>query len=42
MSFTTAELADLMLKVNESDADVSESTKVWMENNQDVWQDWIP
>lgn len=42
MSFTTNELADLMLKVNESDADPIESTKTWMENNKDVWQDWIP
>ncbi len=42
MSFTVDELADLMLKVNESDLDPIESTKVWMENNKDVWQDWIP
>ncbi len=42
MSFTTDELAGLMLYVNESDADPLVSTKEWMENNKGVWQDWIP
>jgi glycine betaine/proline transport system substrate-binding protein len=42
MFFTTDEIASLMLAVNESDADPLESTKTWMEENTDVWQDWIP
>jgi glycine betaine/proline transport system substrate-binding protein len=42
MFFTTEEVGSLMLAVRESDADPIESTKKWMEENQDVWQDWIP
>jgi glycine betaine/proline transport system substrate-binding protein len=42
MFFTTEEVGSLMLAVRESDADPIESTREWMEENQDVWQDWIP
>ena len=28
--------------VDMTDADPIESTRAWMEENQDVWQDWIP
>lgn len=42
MEFTTDELADLMLHVNESDNDVEEATMEWMMENEDVVEDWIP
>lgn len=42
MEFTTDELADLMLHVNESENDVEEATMEWMMENEDVVEDWIP
>ena len=42
MHFTDAQLADLMLKVNESNQDVSVVAEEWMNNNMDVINDWIP
>lgn len=42
MMFTTEEIGSLMLAVYESDADPLEVSAEWMENNKDVWQDWIP
>jgi glycine betaine/proline transport system substrate-binding protein len=42
MKLTDSQLADLMLKVNESDEDVSEATKTWMENHPEVVDSWIP
>lgn len=40
--FTDAQLGDLMVKVNESDKDVSVVAKNWMNNNMDVVNSWIP
>ena len=40
--FTDAQLADLMLKVNESDEDISVVAKKWMNNNMDLVNSWIP
>ena len=42
MHFTDAQLADLMVKVNESDKDVSEVTKEWMNNHEELINSWIP
>lgn len=42
MSFTTDELADLMLYVNESEKDVEEATMEWMAENEDLVESWIP
>jgi glycine betaine/proline transport system substrate-binding protein len=42
MYLTDSQLADLMLKVNQSDKDVSEVTTTWMENHPDVIESWIP
>jgi glycine betaine/proline transport system substrate-binding protein len=42
MYLTDAELADLMVKVNESDEDVSVVAQQWMQENEDVISDWIP
>lgn len=42
MSFSTDELADLMLYVNESEADESVSTREWMMENEDLVDSWIP
>jgi glycine betaine/proline transport system substrate-binding protein len=42
MKLTDSQLADLMLKVNESEEDVSKATKTWMENNPEVVDAWIP
>lgn len=42
MYLTDAELADLMVKVNDSDDDVSVVAKQWMEENEDVVNAWIP
>lgn len=40
--FTDAQLADLMLKVEESDEDVQDVTRQWMNDNPDVVEAWIP
>jgi len=42
MMFTDAQLADLMVKVEESDEDVSVVTRQWMQDNPDVINQWIP
>ncbi|MCF7946667.1 MAG: glycine betaine ABC transporter substrate-binding protein [Spirochaetia bacterium] len=42
MYFEDAELADLMLKIEESDEDVETAAREWMTNNEDVVADWIP
>lgn len=42
LHFTDAQLADLMLKVNESDQDVSAVTEEWMNNHEDLVNSWIP
>ena len=40
--FTDAQLADLMLKVEESDEDVEAVARQWMNDNPDVVNAWIP
>jgi glycine betaine/proline transport system substrate-binding protein len=42
MYFTDAQLADLMIKVKESDQPIEEVVKTWMNNNEDVINKWIP
>lgn len=42
MYLTDAELSDLMVKVNESDEDVSVVAEKWMRDNPDVVDAWIP
>ena len=42
MFFTDAQLGDLMLKVKESDMDVEEVARQWMNDNPDVVNGWIP
>ncbi|GAB4560094.1 MAG: glycine betaine ABC transporter substrate-binding protein [Haliangiales bacterium] len=42
MKFTDAQLADLMIKVNESDKKVEEVTRQWMLDNDAVVSAWIP
>jgi len=42
MFFTDAELADLMVAVEESDQDVGVVAQQWMQENEDVIKDWIP
>ena len=42
MFFTTEELGDLMLAVEESDADVEETVRMWMAENEEVINRWIP
>lgn len=42
MFFTSAQLGDLMVKVEESDADVEEVARQWMNDNMDVIEAWIP
>ncbi|MBF0585943.1 glycine betaine ABC transporter substrate-binding protein [Prosthecochloris sp. N3] len=42
MSLDDAELADLMLQVEESDKDVEEVAREWMNANPDVVDSWIP
>ncbi|HKL22876.1 MAG TPA: glycine betaine ABC transporter substrate-binding protein [Tichowtungia sp.] len=42
MYLTDAELSDLMVKVNESDEDVTVVAEKWMQENEDVISDWIP
>ncbi len=42
MQFTDAQLGDLMLKVKESDADVADVARQWMNDNMDLVESWIP
>ncbi len=42
MHFTDSQLADLMLKVNQSDQDVSVVAATWMKNHMDLINSWIP
>ena len=42
MSFTDAQLSDLMLKVKKSDMSVEQVAKKWMNNNMDLINTWIP
>lgn len=42
IQFTDAQLGDLMLKVKESDADVADVARQWMNDNMDVVNSWIP
>ena len=42
MFFTNTQLADLMLKVNQSDEDVSEVARQWMNDNPALVQGWLP
>lgn len=42
MHLTGAELADLMVTINESDEDKEEVARQWMQENEDVIEDWIP
>ncbi|MDF3128416.1 glycine betaine ABC transporter substrate-binding protein [Kiritimatiellaeota bacterium B1221] len=42
MFFTDAQLADLMLKVQESDGDVEEVARQWMNDNPSVIDAWLP
>ena len=42
MFFTDAQLADLMIKVKESDQPIEEVVTTWMNNNEDVINKWIP
>ncbi|MCF7803341.1 MAG: glycine betaine ABC transporter substrate-binding protein [Candidatus Marinimicrobia bacterium] len=40
--FTDAQLADLMVKVEQSDQDVEVVARNWMNNNMDLVNSWIP
>lgn len=42
MKFNEEQLADLMVKVNESDEDVATVTEQWMNENEDLIESWIP
>lgn len=42
MFLTDAQLADLMLKVEESDEDVEDVARAWMQANESVVTPWIP
>ncbi len=42
MSLTDAELADLMLKIEESDEDIETVANTWMQENEAVVNAWIP
>ncbi|MAO64243.1 MAG: glycine/betaine ABC transporter [Balneola sp.] len=42
MYLTDSELADLMVAINESDEDNEVVAQQWMQNNEDVIEDWIP
>jgi glycine betaine/proline transport system substrate-binding protein len=39
---TTGEIGALMVAIRESEANTLEAAREWKNNNQDVWQDWIP
>lgn len=40
--FTDAQLADLMLKIEESDQDIEVVAREWMKANEDLVNSWIP
>ncbi len=42
MFFTDAQLGDLMLQVKESDADVEEVARGWMDDHPDLINSWLP
>lgn len=42
MHFTDQQLADLMLKVNQSDEDIANVTEEWMNNHEDLVNSWVP
>jgi glycine betaine/proline transport system substrate-binding protein len=42
MSFTNTQLADLMLKVNESDEDVETVARQWMHDHEQLIEGWLP
>lgn len=42
MYLTDPELADLMIKVKDSDDDITVVVRQWMNDNEDVISDWIP
>jgi glycine betaine/proline transport system substrate-binding protein len=42
MYLTDAQLSDLMLKVKDSDEDVEEVARQWMQDNEDVVMAWVP
>ncbi|MDR9418032.1 glycine betaine ABC transporter substrate-binding protein [Gracilimonas sp.] len=42
MHLTDAELADLMVAINQSDEDNEAVARQWMQENQDVIEEWIP
>ncbi len=42
MKFNEEQLADLMVKVNESDEDVAVVTEQWMNDNEELIESWIP
>lgn len=42
MYFTEEQLADLMVKVNESDQDVATVTKEWMMEHEELVNSWLP
>jgi len=42
MFFNEEQLADLMVKVNESDQDVATVTKQWMNEHEELVNSWIP
>lgn len=42
MILNEAQLGDLMVKVEESDQDVEEVARQWMNDNMDVIENWIP
>jgi glycine betaine/proline transport system substrate-binding protein len=42
IQFTDAQLGDLMLKVKESDEDVEDVARQWMNDNMQLIESWIP
>jgi len=42
MYFTDEQLSDLMVQVEESDLDVEEVARQWMQDNEELIESWIP
>ncbi len=42
MFFTDEQLAELMLKVRESDEDIEDVVRQWMNENEELIESWIP
>ncbi len=42
MFFTDEQLGDLMLKVRESDEDIEDVVRLWMAENEELIESWIP